>query len=197
MNDRTLLPEDYRELLKIDLQKDKKLALLINGLSLAMAILLIIPAACLVPLSTLLESTLSTYWIKLILFLVGTIVYMVLHELVHGLFMRGFSGVRPHYGFTGLYAYAGSTAYFTKKEYIIIALSPIVIWGVVLAVILLLVPAAWFWPVYMIEVINISGAAGDLYVTCRFARLPKDILIGDTGVAMTVYGRSTPANPAA
>lgn len=88
------------------------------------------------------------------------VLYLVLHELVHGICMRAFSGVRPHYGFTGLYAYAGSSAYFGKKPYIVIALAPIVVWGAVLAILNLLVPASWFWPVYFIQIINVSGAAG-------------------------------------
>jgi hypothetical protein len=101
--------------------------------------------------------------------------------------MRAFSGVRPHYGFTGLYAYAGSDVYFSKRHYLRIALAPLVIWGILLAVLNALVPAGWFWVVYLIQIINISGAAGDLYVCVRFSKLPADILIQDTGVEMRVF----------
>lgn len=45
-----------------------------------------------------------------------------------------------------------------------------------------------FWVVYFIQITNISGAAGDLYITFRFRKLPNDILINDTGVEMRVYG---------
>jgi hypothetical protein len=93
------------------------------------------------------------------------------------------------YGFTGLYAFAGSDDYYYKKPYIAIALAPIVVWGVILGIVNALVPVEWFWVVYFIQLINLSGAAGDLYVTCRFAGLPKDILIRDYGVSMTVYAR--------
>ena len=184
----TQLPEHYREILQIDLQKNKKLALLVNGLALIIAAAMFIPAACRVPLSTFFETTeLGLYFAKLGALLAGMVLYLVLHELVHGICMRAFSGVRPHYGFTGLYAYAGSSAYFGKKPYIVIALAPIVVWGAVLAILNLLVPASWFWPVYFIQIINVSGAAGDLYVTCRLGKLPPDILVRDSGVSMTVY----------
>jgi len=69
-------------------------------------------------------------------------------------------------------------------------LAPVVFWGIVLAVINVLVPLEWFWVVYFIQIINLSGAAGDLYVTVKFSRLPSDILVQDYGVGMTVYSRT-------
>ena len=84
-------------------------------------------------------------------------------------------------------AYAGSDDYYDKKSYITIALAPIVIWGVVLAIINIFVSSEWFWVVYFIQLLNVSGAAGDMYVTVKFAKLPKDILVRDYGVSMTVY----------
>jgi len=105
--------------------------------------------------------------------------------------MRFFSKMRVKYGFTSLYAYAGSDAYFDKSSYIIIALAPVVVWGAVLAVLCVLVPPAWFWTVYIIQINNFAGAAGDFYVTARFARLPRDILVRDTGTSMTVFAKST------
>jgi hypothetical protein len=46
--------------------------------------------------------------------------------------------------------------------------------------------------VYLIQMVNLSGAGGDIYVTFKFARLPRDILVRDTGVAMTVFAPSEP-----
>ena len=60
----------------------------------------------------------------------------------------------------------------------------------VLAVVCAVVPPVWFWVPYFIQVANLSGAAGDLYVTARFRKLQDTILVNDTGVAMTVYDRS-------
>ena len=101
--------------------------------------------------------------------------------------MKIFGTKKVKYGFTGMYAYAGSDDYYDKKSYIIIALAPIVVWGIVLAIINVLVPYEWFWVVYLIQLINLSGAAGDLFVTVRFSKMPKDILVRDYGVGMTVY----------
>jgi len=94
------------------------------------------------------------------------------------------------YGFTGMYAYAGSDDYYGKKAYIFIALAPVVLWGIVIAIINCFVPLDWFWGIYFLQIFNISGAAGDFFVTIKFLRFPKDILVKDKGVSMTVYSKN-------
>lgn len=185
------LPDGYRESFRIDLQHNKRLALLINGTALFILLVMALSALYFVPISTLfsMDQGLGTYTLRFVVLIFGNLAYIVLHELTHGIFMRKFSGQKPNFGFTGLYAYAGSSAYFSKTPYLIIALAPVVIWGVVLLVINLLVPTEWFYVVYFIQMGNLSGAAGDLYVTLRFLRLPKDILVQDSGISMTVYAR--------
>ena len=91
------------------------------------------------------------------------------------------------YGFTGLYAFAGSNDYYDKKSYFFIALAPVILWGFVIAIINCFVSIEWFWVVYILQIINLSGAAGDLFIIIKFSRFPKDILIRDCGVNMTVY----------
>lgn len=82
-----------------------------------------------------------------------------------------------------------ATTITNKSGYLTVALAPILTFGVLFAAILPLVPQGWFWVVYLLQVINLSGAAGDLFVTVRFARLPKDIAVRDCGVSMTVYSK--------
>ena len=77
--------------------------------------------------------------------------------------------------------------FFSMYLWVDMKISDVVVWGIVLAVANVLVPAEWFWVVYLIQIINVSGAAGDLYVTYRFCAMPKDILVHDSGVAMEVY----------
>ena len=103
--------------------------------------------------------------------------YLILHELVHGIAMKLCGTKKVKYGFTGMYAFAGSEDYYDKKAYSFIALAPVVLWGIVLAVINPFVPVEWFWIVYLIQIMNVSGAAGDLFVTVTFSRLPQDILV--------------------
>lgn len=190
MNSYPQLPEGYRELLHIDLQKDQKLMLLVNGLAVVICAVMLAVAAALVPISYLVEvSDLLAFGIKAFVICVGMVVYLVLHEAVHGFFMRHYCSAPVFFGFTGMYAYAASKGYFCRKHYLIIGLSPVVLWGLVLAVLNTVVPVSWFYVVYLIQVINVSGAAGDLYVTWKMLTMPSDILVHDTGVAMTVYSR--------
>lgn len=192
MKNRTTLPEGYRPILSLDLQKNKRQMLTVSIIGTVIAIVMLGVALPFVPLSTLFDMSagLGMYALRFGVLLVGMVAYIILHELVHGILMRALSGVKPHYGFTLMYAYAGSDAYFNKGSYLLIALAPVVLWGAVLAVINALVPTAWFWVVYLIQMTNLSGAGGDIYVTFKFARLPRDILVRDTGVAMTVFAPS-------
>ena len=180
------LPEGYREIASVDLQKNKKLALLVNLMGLGIMILVGVPMHFVVPVSTLLglDNTVRT------VALIGSVIlYVILHELIHGAAMKICGTKKVRYGFTGIYAYAGSKDYYDKSAYIFIALAPIVFWGVVLAAINVLVPIEWFWIVYVVQVFNLSGAAGDLYVTVRFSKMPRDILVSDHGVGMRVYAK--------
>ena len=183
------LPQGYKEIFSVNLQKDKKRALWINISALAIAALMVIPAAICIPLSTLfdLSEDLILHFIKLAALAVGSIAYIILHELVHGITMKLFGTKKIKYGFTGLYAFAGSDDYYAKLPYTVIALAPVIFWGLVLLVLNFIVPQDWFWVVYIIQISNISGAAGDLYVTAKFSKMPSDILVKDSGVGMTVY----------
>lgn len=167
------------------------MSLFINLLAVIIAVLLLIPMHLCVPISSLfdMESGLTAYMIRFATLFVLIIAYIILHELVHGVAMKICGTQKVKYGFTGLYAFAGSNDYYDKKSYIFIALAPIVFWGVVLAIVNPFVSIEWFWVVCFIQIINLSGAAGDLFVTVRFFHLPKDILIRDYGVGMTVFSK--------
>ena len=186
----TVLPDGYREIYTVDLQKNKKMALLVNLLAVVIAAALVLPAAFSVPFAHLFDGE-RLVWpiVRLASIAVLAVLYMITHELIHGAAMRLCGTKKVRYGFTGWYAFAGSDDYYAKGPYLFIALAPIVLLGVLLAVVNLLVPVSWFWVVYLIQIINLSGAAGDLFVTVRFLCLPKDILVRDWGVSMKVYAR--------
>ena len=183
------LPDTYREIYSVDLQKDKKLSLLVNGLATLIGVLLAVPMHFIVPISTLFDMSqgMGAYFLRFGVLMVAMVAYMVAHELVHGAAMKLCGTKRVKYGYTGLYAFAGSEDYYDKAAYLFIALAPVVLWGIVLLVLQFCVPTSWFWVVYLVQITNLSGAAGDYYVTARFSRLPKNILVRDSGVSMCVY----------
>ncbi len=191
MNAVEKLPEGYREIYDIDLQKNKKAALTVNLLAVVIAVLMIVPMHFFVPVSSMfsMENGMKNYILRFGVLLVLIILYMILHELVHGIAMKICGTKKVKYGFTGMYAFAGSKDFYDKKSYIFIALAPVVLWGIVLAVVNSFVQYEWFWVVYMIQIFNLSGAAGDLFVTVKFSRLPGDILVQDYGVGMKVYSQ--------
>lgn len=184
-----VLPEDYGEIYSLNLQKDKRTAIIVNLLALAIAAVMAVSMNFFVPVTSFFDMSggIVSYFLRLAALIVLMVLYMVLHELVHGIAMKLCGTKRVKYGFTGLYAFAGSEDYYDKKSYIFIALAPIVLWGTVLAAVNFFVPTEWFWIVYMIQLINISGAAGDLFAAVKFSRMPKNILIQDSGVSMRVF----------
>lgn len=186
------LPVDYRQIFAVDLQRDKKTALLINGLALIVTAVMGVGMHLVIPIGTLFDMTagLGPYALRFLVLLVGLVAYIILHEWLHGRVMRLCGAQQVKFGFTGLYAFAGSAAdYFTKRAYLAIALAPLVVWGVALLVLNLVVPLPWFWVVYILQITNVSGAMGDVYVTVKFSRMPGDILVQDDGVRMRVYSR--------
>lgn len=184
-----VLPENYKEVCSIDLQKNKKEALIVNGIggavSLAMYIIMEIRKPFMVWISEMADKGLLLP--ALAALILGTVIYVVLHEFTHGITMKCMGGKQVKYGFTGMYAFAGSSKdYFPKRQYICIALAPVVLWGIIFAVLQVFL-RGWEWVVWFLQIMNIGGAAGDIYVTARVAGMSKTILVMDTGVSMTVY----------
>lgn len=182
------LPDGYRELKSVNMQKDKKLAVFVNVLALVIAVLLFLIGNKLVyVLDHFASGDMNSALFRMVFLLVSVVLYLFAHELIHGIFIKKYSGKKAKYGFTGLYAYAGSDAFFNKRQYGIIALAPVAFFGALCLALNLFLPSEFFWPVYFIQIINLSGAAGDFYITWLAGRMPADVLIRDEGVSMTMF----------
>ena len=186
------LPQGYSFFDKIDLKNNKKQFWTVQGICLA-------TIAVMLGIGWLIESPLkiennTESIIGLVVLIV--VLYIFAHEAVHGLFMYAFCKTKIKYGFVGWAAYAGSSAYYDKKHYIIIALAPIVVWGVTFAVLNIFFHSGiWFWVIWFLQIGNVSGACGDFFCVYKTARYPKDILVNDTGLEMQIFCRN--AAPAA
>ncbi|MBR1533092.1 MAG: DUF3267 domain-containing protein, partial [Ruminococcus sp.] len=190
----TVLPQGYVQFDHIDLQKDKKTALALNIAATVFFIgALVLGHFAFVPVTENFDIDsfgYGMYFLRLGALLVGYFAYIVLHELTHAAAMKLYKATKLRFGFTGLYAYAGSEVdYFGKVPYRVIALAPLVVWTLLLTVPLILLPKDWFWVFYFIQCGNIAGCIGDIYVTVRLLPMPKDILVRDTGVEMFVFSR--------
>ena len=174
----------------IDLQNNVKTALAVNGAAIAAAVILAVIGNFIIPMATALEGEMFSVLLRLGVMVICVVVYIVLHELTHGAAMRYYGSKTVKYGLTGKYAYTGSSEYYDKASSIVITLAPVVLWGIVLAVVCACVPSQWFWTFFFVQITNLYGAAGDAYVTYKLIRLPDTIRISDSGVAMKVYGLS-------
>ena len=182
------LPAGYGQKVLIDLKDNRKQFWIVNGLS-VLIMLLLLAIFFLLMWYGFLELHFEGLLLQLLVLAVGMLAYIPLHELVHGVCIRRFSGKKANYGFTLVYAYAGSDCYFNKRDYLIIAAAPVVFWGLVFLLLLFLLPVGWRWVAYVWELFNLSGAAGDFYVFYRLHKEPDTILCQDTGVKMAVFDR--------
>jgi len=181
------LPEGYTLLREINIQKDKKLSLWLNVASTLLFLLMFF-----LPLphkKVTIEFGLHSL-LDMLALLAGLAVYMIAHELIHGMMMKYYCGQKAHYGFAGLFAYAGQKdAHFSKRHYCVIGLAPIVLLGLLLLLLMVLCPPPCYWPLFIIQAMNISGSVGDLYVAWLLLRMPADTLCNDDGLSMRFYAR--------
>ena len=191
----SVLPSNYKLVHTLDLQKNKKQAIIVNGLAILSAIILVVPMIFLVPIGDLFIIDTSSglgiflYVLRFLVLVLGSIVYIILHELTHGIVMKAFGAKKVKFGFTFIYAYAGSKdEYFKKWPYIVIALAPVTVFFVIFAIICpFIYDTPWFWVVYFWQVQNISGAMGDIIVSLLFLKKPKNAYIKDEGTNMKVF----------
>ena len=189
------LPEGWKMAREIDLLHDRQTFLRVNKLcagltvgvlALGLVIYLLWPWAF----------PLAGWGAQAVAALLGTLAYMLLHEAVHGVCIWAYVRRRPRFGFGGGYIWTGlKDAYFDKPSYLVIALSPVVVWGVVLLALGLALPA-WFPAICFVQSINLGGAAGDYYVAHALRSLPDETLCNDTGVAMRFYVKESASQTA-
>ena len=186
------LPAGYVLTKTVDLQNDRKTALLINLGAVGVAAVMVLAAVFFVPFSRFISFSAPTSKDVLRLFLLvpAIAVYVVTHELIHGLFFRRCGKQKPKYGFSGLYFYAGCEAFFDRKSYLVIALAPVLIWFVILLVLDAALPGKYFWFFYILQIVNLSGAVGDFYIAYLARSMPADVLIRDWGYKMEFYLRA-------
>ena len=177
------LPLNYKFHAKMDLSKDKKINMRIQ-------ILLLLLVAIMIGLAKWFNFQLVGSWntgIRILITVFMCAAYMIVHELTHGFFVKLLSGVKPTYLVKFPFICTGSTAYFNKKSFIIIALSPIVVWGISLILMLLLLPSDFFLSIYIVTILNFAGAAGDYVQVYAISKIHPMALVQDNGEETKVF----------
>jgi hypothetical protein len=186
------LPAGYIQSGQIDLKKDKRLAILLN----IGAFIVFIPMFYLLSGFTALvrpdiTNFSETITIGKMLGALGlTVIVLIIHEMIHGLFFWIFSRGMPVFALRPLYAYAGApTWFFPKRQYAITALGPLVIIGAVGLLLLLLAPISWIPMIAFLVALNTGGAIGDVFVFFRLLKCLPTSLANDTGEVVTFFER--------
>ena len=131
--------------------------------------------------------------ISLLATLVLMLVYLVLHELVHGAAYKIMTGEKLTFGVSWSCAYCGVPHIYTYRKTALVALvSPLIIFSVILipitCVALFVSPYIYFTLVLLLAS-HLGGCIGDLYVTILLLTKYKDkrMLIRDTGPEQFFY----------
>ena len=181
------LPEGYRLFREIRLERDRKAQISMLAVQLAfVAVMILAGVLYCSPAAAVSQGVWKTV-ARLIAMAAGMFVYTIAHEWVHGVFIRLFSGEAAEFGFRKGMAYASAKAYFSKIPYIIIALAPLVIWGILLGFLSGDAGEETFWYVYGVQIFNVAGAAGDIYISAITLRMPGKVLVQDEGTAMKFF----------
>lgn len=181
------LPEGYSEVYSID-AADKKIGLRLNIAALAVSLILL-----LIPLVWMgVPRFASGHMLLFIVLLLGSIiVYLVLHELVHGIAYKLLTHEKLTFGLTATVAYCGvPDIYVYRRAAMISLLAPFTVFGI-----LFLLGTIVFWSSLagyifgILFAVHCGGCAGDLYDTFLYLtrfRNPKT-LMRDTGPKQTFY----------
>lgn len=188
------LPSGYRRIITLELKRNSRLAITVNALAAAAVVPLLILGLILKPIGKAYAAIdFHQAWLLLLqpLFLIiGIAAYTFLHEGVQGLLIRIVTGTSPTFGFSGLSLYACSDRqYIGKKTYLLLSLGPSAFLFLLLLILNIALPDFCFWIVYFVQMVNITGMVGDVYIAGLIRRMPEDLLVRDRGVDISFYSK--------
>lgn len=179
------LPDNYKEVYVVDAER--------------ILYLILFNLACFViGMSLILIFTYITkvkFWeintVYLFIFSLSIVLYIVMHELVHGLFYKIFTKKKLSFGFSLTYAYCGVPNLYVYRKYALITvLAPFVVFNIIPIFLLFVIEDISIRYLVLVFIsIHISGCVGDLF--CAFLLLFKFkdplVLINDTGLKQIFY----------
>lgn len=175
-------PEKLKTEHVIDPEGDKKLRLYLSLGAVGLAAVLVGIGCIFVPIAKLYDvGGVGRFILRAVLIIVMAAVYYCVHELVHSYVLKRLTGITAKIVFEKFHARCVNDAVFTLKGYLIYCFAPVVILGVVLLILNIVLPERFFWQVYIIQIINIAGAAGEFYAAYRLIKERKELAVLDDG----------------
>ena len=183
----TELPAGYREAFTID-AANKKTGVTLNLVAAVIMVAAMIPAILIIRPGNILEGfSFSRYLITF----GGLLVYLVLHELVHGAAYKLLTRQKLTFGLTATVAYCGvPNIYVYRRASMISLLAPFCVFTVVFGLLTALLQNAWDKTfAAAVLAIHLGGCVGDLYDTGLYLFRFRDpgTLMRDTGPKQTFY----------
>lgn len=123
----------------------------------------------------------------LVLNVLGALLILPIHELIHGLVFLVWGG-RPYFGAKlPLALYCGAKEQlFRRNQYLVVGLAPLVVLSLLAIILTLFAPVLASYTLFA-SLSNVSGAAGDVWVAYRLAHQPAHVLVEDTNVGYRVW----------
>ena len=181
-------PEKLKTEHVIDPEGDKKLRLYLSLGAVGLAAVLVGIGCIFVPITKLYDvGGVGRFILRAVLIIVMAAAYYCVHELVHSYVLKRLTGITAKIVFEKYHARCVNDAVFTLKGYLIYCFAPVVIIGVLLLVLNIVLPDKFFWQVYIIQIINIAGAAGELYAAYRLIKEKKELAVLDDGEKLTYW----------
>lgn len=191
------LPEGYKQALYIN-AKDAKLGIILNVVSLVIMLVVAVLAILTVTVNGSLSNALEQgHLLEItfagIIFMVLMLVYVVLHELVHGIAYKTLTGEKLTFGISWSCAYCGVPNIYTyRKTAIISVMAPLVVFSVLFVIalaILYSISPLYYLAVAFVFGLHLGGCSGDIYVLylllTKFKN--KKTLMRDTGPEQFFY----------
>lgn len=130
--------------------------------------------------------------LRLLLVIVGMVICMVAHELIHGLFFgifakNGWKSVSFGFNKAAFAPYCTTKETLTKKQYIIAAVMPTIVLGFALGAVAIFIGNVWF---FAVTVVMVFGGGGDFIMIHNLLKIKskgKDVLFFDHPTAIGSY----------
>ena len=184
------LPEGYICVKTIDAKEDKKFMVIMTIVNLLLLISIFALGLLILLKSHSGEDVNINPFVGLIA-CAAMFVYIILHELTHGLFYKIFTHEKLTFGLTLLVAFCGvPNLYVNRKTSLVTTLAPFVIFNIVFILLMIFIPDLFTKIVILFMfAMHFCGCVGDLWVAYYliFKHKDKKMLVNDTGPKQTFY----------
>ena len=194
----TELPEGYVTAKVVD-AKSKKIAILFNLVAVLIMVAVFVILWFIVfgtqSVVNVVKAALVAEWwqslLRLAVFIVAYVAYIVLHELTHGIAYKALTKQKLTFGLTLSVAYCGVPNIYVYRTCALVALlAPFVVFNVIFVLPIIFIADVAFKLIFMaLFAMHFGGCVGDLYDTAlyTFVFRDKSILMRDTGPKQTFY----------